>query len=909
MSQGSYWEALQRIKEAADENSDNLDLSGLDLTELPRELFELAQLQRLNLAYNRLTAIPDAFSGFTKLQELELNGNRLTAIPDAFGDFTKLRELDLNSNQLTAIPDALGRLSNLQLLWLVNNQLTSVPDALGNLSNLQNLDLRDNQLTVIPDTLGNLSDLQKLHLNHNQLTTIPDTFGKLSYLQVLVLNNNQLSTVPDALGNLSNLRQLYLSSNQLTAIPDTLKQLSLLEVLYLHGNPALGLPTELLGAHHSEVNLEGGVPAIPSDILEYYFRTQANGRPLNEAKLILVGKGAVGKTSLAKKLIHNIFAPDEAKTEGINIEQWPLEIKGDKIRLNVWDFGGQEIMHATHQFFLTERSLYLLVLTGREGQEDAEAEYWLRLIESFGANSPVIIVLNKISEHAFDLNRSALLKKYPNIKGFVRTDCGGKGIGIDELKASIVEQTDLLDELRVKFPGEWFSVKDELATTKKNFLSFEQYRELCSENNIGILKHQEMLARYLNQLGIVLNYRNDPRLKDTHILNPHWVTNGIYKILNSKSLEEAKGEIHLESVSGILSEEEYPAFMCRFIFDLMKKFDLCFSFPEKDTCYLVPELLSKNEPDEAAEFELSECLNFQYLYPILPEGLLPRFITRTHHLSIDEPRWRSGVILTFEGCRALVKADIAEKRVYISITGESADSRRRLLAIIRSDFERIHRDIKNLNPQELVPLPGLPDEIILYKDLLVMENKGKKEIEKVVGEELETYKVSELLSGVDLPRYKEKDLRPLNLFYSYSHIDESYRKELKTHLSLLQRQGIIQGWNDREIEAGEGWREEITERLENADIILLLISANFIDSDFCYDVEMKRAMERHKKGEARVIPVIIRDCNWKKAPFGKLQAVPKDGKAVDLWDNRDSAWRNVSEEIEKAAETLRKKNQ
>jgi internalin A len=133
-------------------------------------------------------------------------------------------------------------------------------------------------------------------------------------------------------------------------------------------------------------------------------------------------------------------------------------------------------------------------------------------------------------------------------------------------------------------------------------------------------------------------------------------------------------------------------------------------------------------------------------------------------------------------------------------------------------------------------------------------------------------------------------------------------KELKTHLSILRRQGIIQGWTDREIEAGEEWRKAITEQLESADIILLLISANFIDSDFCYDVEMKRAIERHENGEARVIPVIVRDCNWKRAPFGKLQAVPKDGKAVDTWPNRDSAWRNVSEEIEKAAESLRKKS-
>ena len=858
MSHEGYQEALRRIKNAAKENLEELNLSELKLTELPPELFELGGL----------------------------------------------RGLYLSDNKLTEIPRELGNLPNLKTLYLDSNQITEITCTPNSFKSLTLLHLRGNKITNVPSAIANFSNIQNLYLQSNRINKISPVIGQLSKLRLLGIHDNHIVELPDTLGNLSNLEELFLSDNQLVEIPDSLTSLHLLKRLYLHGNKELGLPTELLGPTFAESFIDENTNV--GDVFEYYLRIRANGRALNEAKLILVGKGAVGKTSLVKKLIHNTFVAGEAKTEGINIEQWPLEVKGDKIRLNVWDFGGQEIMHATHQFFLTERSLYLLVLNGREGQEDAEAEYWLKLIESFGANSPVIIVLNKINEHAFDLNRSALLKKYPNIKDFIRTDCGD-GTGIDKLRAKIIEQTDLLDELRVKFPGEWFSIKDALANPEKNFLNFEEYRELCNKHGVGSPKYQEMLARYLNQLGIVLNYRDDPRLKDTHILNPHWVTNGIYKILNSKKLEEAQGEIFLKDVSGILDQQEYPASICYFIFNLMKKFDLCFSFPEDDTHYLIPELLSKNEPDEAAKFELSECLNFQYLYPVLPEGILPRFITRTHHLSTDEPRWRSGVILKFEDCRALVKADIAEKRVYISITGEKAESRRRLLAVIRSDFERIHRDIKNLNPQELVPLPGLPDEIVLYKDLLVMENKGKKEIEKVVGEELETFKVSELLSGVDLPRFKEKDSKPLSLFYSYAHIDESYRKELKTHLSLLQRQGIIEGWNDREIETGEGWREEITEQLEKADIILLLISANFIESHFCYEIEMKHAMGRHNKGEARVIPVIIRDCSWSKAPFGELQAIPANGKAVDLWDNRDSAWRNVSEEIERAAESLRKK--
>ena len=146
------------------------------------------------------------------------------------------------------------------------------------------------------------------------------------------------------------------------------------------------------------------------------------------------------------------FDPNKKKTEGIQITAWPLKLNGEKVRLHVWDFGGQEIMHATHQFFLTERSLYLLVLDGREGGEDADADYWLRLIESFGGDSPVIVVLNKIKEHPFDLNRRALEQKYVGIREFVQTDCED-GTGIEELRRAIERETDRLEDLRDEVSG------------------------------------------------------------------------------------------------------------------------------------------------------------------------------------------------------------------------------------------------------------------------------------------------------------------------------------------------------------------------------------------------------------------------------------------------------------------------
>jgi internalin A len=149
--------------------------------------------------------------------------------------------------------------------------------------------------------------------------------------------------------------------------------------------------------------------------------------------------------------------------------------------------------------------------------------------------------------------------------------------------------------------------------------------------------------------------------------------------------------------------------------------------------------------------------------------------------------------------------------------------------------------------------------------------------------------------------------QPVRVFISYAHKDERLRLALEPHLKLLQRQRLIETWHDRLIKPGMQWKDVIDANLEDAKIILLLVSSDFMDSDYCWEIEMKRALERHKKKEAVVIPIIIRDVSWSKAPFAELQALPDNGKSVDKWKNKDSAWRNVADGIEKVAVGLRKK--
>ncbi len=215
-----------------------------------------------------------------------------------------------------------------------------------------------------------------------------------------------------------------------------------------------------------------------------------------------------------------------------------------------------------------------------------------------------------------------------------------------------------------------------------------------------------------------------------------------------------------------------------------------------------------------------------------------------------------------------------------------------------------------------MPLPDHDRVVADYETLLKMEFTGTDSCWP--GGADHDYSVRELLDGVDTPEERaERSERAragdfargrrtsaIEVFYSYSHKDEIYREKLETHLALLRRQGVIRDRHDRRIAPGEEWAGVIDDRLRSAQIILLLISADFIASDYCYDVEMKLAMERDTTGEARVIPIIVRKVDWQTAPFSKLQALPRNGKPIKSWNDEDEAFADIARGIRRAAEEL-----
>ncbi|HLP89534.1 MAG TPA: COR domain-containing protein [Nostocaceae cyanobacterium] len=764
-------ELLLLIDQALDEGWKELDLSGKGLTELPPEIGKLTQLETLILGCwakdkvgvqgikgyeviegrvfplilgNDLKSLPPELANLSNLRKLDISGNPWEKIPDVVAKLHNLEHLTIIRVNLDEFSEAITQLTNLTQLYLSRNQLTEIPEAIAQLTNLTQLDLSDNQLTEIPEAIAQLTNLKELNLSRNQLTEIPEVIAQLTNLKELHLYNNQLTEIPEAIAQLTNLTELYLSRNQLTQIPDWLEELPNLQKLDLRQNP-LPISPEILGPPklHQE-------PGSIEEIFNYCRLLRSGAfRPLNEAKLLLVGQGSVGKTSLINRLIYNTYNSNQSQTDGLNVTTWNVHVNSKDVRLNVWDFGGQEIYHATHQFFLTKRSLYLLVCNCRISEEENRIEYWLKLIESFGGQSPVIIVGNKKDEQPLDINRKALREKYPNIKAIIETSCQANE-GIDQLCQAIIEEVGKLKEVYDLLPLSWFEVKEDLENMNEDFITYDKYTLICEGKNIPEERNQEQLINLLHRLGLVLSFRDHPILQSTNVLNPDWVTEGIYTLLSDEILKtQTKGILIYDDLKRILDSKRYPANRHHYLTELMKEFQLCFELPDCPAPkFLIPGLLPKDEPEETKLKD--DTLEFQYHYRVLPESIMSRFIVLIHEKIYNQIYWRSGVMLAYsEGKEtyniARIKADIEDKKIFISIDGRE-NTRRPFLLMIRDVFNKIHSSFTK--PSECVPVPGHPEHQPLdYQELLGLEAMG--EIEYPIGKLRIKVNLRQLLDGYE----------------------------------------------------------------------------------------------------------------------------------------------------------------
>jgi small GTP-binding protein len=656
---------------------------------------------------------------------------------------------------------------------------------LTNFNYIQRLGLHSNKISNLTP-IKNLTHLKTITLSCNLITDLRP-LKKLASLERLYLGTNLITDI-SALKDLNKLERLELSDNKMKNLPEWILDFNLDikwryagDGLCVLGNPLEFPPPEIIKQGNAAIKAY-----FDSLTKVYGIKTQTNikieceatfeiHRKIKEFKVLLVGSGGVGKTSLSKLLRNENFELQENQTHGINIYHYPY----NDLILHFWDFGGQQIQHATHQFFLSKRSLYILVLDGRK---EEDPEYWLKHIQSFGGDSPVLVVLNKIDEHpSFDLNRQHLLEKYPNIQGFYKLSCKNN-YGLDEFQTGFQQAFVKVEMLQATWGGSWFNVKTELENLAKNYITCEEYHSICQNEQIADDQTQEILAQYLHDLGIIVHFP-DFELNDTHILEPRWITEAVYKIINSKQLAEKHGLLCLNDLAAILKKEtdsdfDYPTAKYSHIIKLMKKFELCYRINENHI--LIPDLLDIQQPD----FKLTETqllLRFRLKYDFLPKSIMPRFIVKLHEKIQDELRWRTGVVLYDEKLKttALIRSDDHDKLIDIQVEGEQ---KRDFFAVIRNTLNEIHKSFEKLEITELVPLPDYPEYTVEYEELIGYEQMGKDDC--TVGKLRKVYSVLELLNGIEKPEQRKQSGENHYHFYKGDNVQEKKVAKINNSIEL-----------------------------------------------------------------------------------------------------------------------------
>ena len=550
---------------------------------------------------------------------------------------------------MNTLPDSIGSLAALQVLALARNNLSMLPDSLGNLMALQTLDLGSNNLSTLPEALGNLAALRTLNLDRNNLSSLPDSLGNLTALQKLQLAGNNLSILPDSLGSLTALTYLGLSGNQFSMQPGSftslvacIDNLASLEHLQLDGNP---LPDRLF-----ELQASGF-----ETLLGYLRSLKGSAEPTKEAKLVLVGEGGVGKTSLLDALRNQPFVENRATTHGIEVQVSALQLEHPSLAesaapltLNAWDFGGQQVYQITHQFFFTDQALYLVLWNPRLGIDACDVEGWLRrIVLRVGNEARIIVVAThcQTGSRVPRIDKTRLEREFGDVLvGFNEIDSRNNA-GIPELREKIANESARLSEKALPLSPRWKAVRKAVQEKSRTVprITFAEFVEMSAEHDVGE-SEARILATLLNILGSVV-YFDEESLREELILQPQWIAKAIGYVLEDRATNAALGLLQHEWLGRIWAgdgkeeRESYEPNLHPFFLRLMEKFDVSYRL-EGGKESLVPQLLPHERPElpwEPEDSVASDDLELKQVVglDVTPPGLVPWLRRPTHRASAN----------------------------------------------------------------------------------------------------------------------------------------------------------------------------------------------------------------------------------------------------------------------------------
>jgi Leucine-rich repeat (LRR) protein/GTPase SAR1 family protein len=736
----AYLEAEKKIEETLKSGATRLDLDKMGLNELPDSIGNLTWLESLDLSENRLIGLPDALATLSELRSLYLFSNELSTLPNWLGNFNKLKRLALGGNHLKELPDSLANLKELVYFTIWQNRLASLPDWLKYSSNLEAIDISGNILTDLPEWLQDLKQLTDLSIQNNPLTIIPEWLLQLRRLKSLQLGNhrnkdlpewlgkftwleeigiqNNLSILPTWLGSLSQLQSLRLAvNNNLTELPAALRdftQLQYLNIAYnklkelpdwlgdldlitltCKGNNLQNLPTSLVQLEYlEELNLDDN-PLNPElaeaykqglDTVKAYLRAKSKGEIiLDEAKLILVGEGEVGKTCLMDALVNKKWQ-EHPSTHGIEIQQIKVTDPKTKkeITLNGWDFGGQRVYRPTHQLFFSAPAVYLVVWKPREGPQQGFVKEWIQLIKRREPTAKILVVATHggPQQRQPDIDRQELWDTFgkDTVVDFFfvdsKPDEDGNRKGIEGLKLAIARTAANLPEVGRSVPKRWQEVREALQQINKAYLPFDDVRELCRNHNMED-EEVRLFITISHRLGHLIYYEHDLALRDVVVLKPDWLATAVSFVLDDKHTRTDHGLISYSRLSQLWDDPKrnedfrYPPELHPIFLRLMERFDLSYRVAglqtndQNDPTSLIAQLVPDIRPEgdlqiawphkmasgDIQKVQICKIVDAQSGQSATAEGLFYQLIVRLHKYSLgrvnynDSVHWQRGLVL------------------------------------------------------------------------------------------------------------------------------------------------------------------------------------------------------------------------------------------------------------------------
>ncbi len=927
-------------------------LQYLDLSDNPigdvSVLRHLTELTTLHLSGNKVSDV-SILQHLTGLTTLSLSGNKISDF-SVLRHLTGLTTLSLSGSKLTDF-SVLQHLTGLTTLHLTKNQISDV-SSFQHLTGLTTLELTRNQISDISG-LRHLIGLTTLDLSDNQISDVSD-LQHLTGLTTLYLSDNWINNV-SVLRHLTKLTRLDLSYNQLIELEQVrdLTQLPNLVSLELLENPIQGIPKELFDSSYNCV-----------DDLRDYFKDldKSNGVRNNEIKMVLIGNGRVGKTCLNKRLVYDTFDPDERSTHAIQITEWilPVDLRSEKgleeIVVNVWDFGGQDIYHATHRLFMQTEALFLLAWDADSEQREFTPEttpagdtiqypnyplpYWLSYAKSLGRNSPVIVVQTKINlpghRRKLPPNSNELEERFLIISGFEHVD-SRTSTGFTSLRGAIQEEAlNVLDRTKAQLPRNWYEVRTAIKETARSNRQMElhEYRKLCVKHGLEGTSPDTVLT-YLHNTGLVFYKKG--LFYDQIILDQKWAIDAVYTLFNREKIfyklvkRGGDGKFTLRDLEEVW--QEYSTEEKQLFISFMKSCEICYEVTDERNHqllptqqeYLAPALLSEHKPPLVTTIWKGNAgLFLQLQHEFLHFGVMQSFIVRMgkqQKVSLYSI-WRNGVHIAFDHANALIEAFPAQNMIQIRV---DAPEHKTLLERIRNEFRQIQGYERG--GQEWVSLNGAD-----YVSLGELQDKRRNDHKHITSREGNEFEVNNFTLFLQLDEeitFKEKPLKmeplslaenkpktkdmstenlPVKLFISYSHKDEKVKMRFDEALEVLKNLGKVDVWQDRLLLAGEEFEKSIFENIRKADIVCLLISPSFMASKYCFTKEMREALSKYEAGNGVVVPIIIKDTPlWHEFAIGKFNAVPTDGKPISAWSKKDAAWADVIRKINALVDAIRAK--